>query len=170
MQHVDATMLRIIKALLWYPKFSAVFLFRCSSTLYRENKLAELPSRFFWLLNYYLHGCELSARAIVAPGFNVPHPHGVVVGMARIGKNTTILQHVTVGQRDYRSANPDDQKLPTIGEGVTIFVGAVVVGTVTIGDQATVGANAVVMQDVPPGCTAVGVPARILPPKEGSRS
>lgn len=85
----------------------------------------------------------------------MPHAHGIVIHpAARIGVNCTIFHQVTIGGRDaIRGA-------PVIGAGVLIGTGAKVLGGVVIGDGARIGANAVVLSDVPPGATAVGIPAK----------
>lgn len=82
---------------------------------------------------------------------------GVVIGHDTIiGKNTKILQNVTIGGRNGIRANP------IIGENVLIGAGACILGPVTIGDNVKIGANAVVITDIPDNKTAVGVPARII--------
>jgi len=86
----------------------------------------------------------------------LPHPTGVVIHRnAVIGSDCMLMQQVTLGQRA-------DGAAPVLGVGVYVGAGARVLGGVTIGDRARIGANAVVLIDVPPGCTAVGVPARVI--------
>jgi len=98
----------------------------------------------------------LSTRDI-GPGLFIAHGHGTSLSGSKIGANCYVHQGVTIGW-DYRS-----ERTPIIGDNVFIGAGAVIVGAVTIGDGARIGANAVVLSDVPPGATAVGVPARVLP-------
>lgn len=109
------------------------------------------------------HGVFLPPRQQVSLSTRFLHPACVVIGKAvRLGERVTIYQGVTLG-----GARRGDWKAGyyrLIGDDVTIFAGAVIVGAVTIGAQATIGANAVVLSDVPAGYTAVGAPARILPP------
>lgn len=108
------------------------------------------------------HGVFLPPRQQVPLSTRFPHPTGIVIGEGvRLGERVTIYQGVTLGgarRGDWQAGN-----YPTIGDEVTIFAGAVIVGAVRIGDKATIGANAVVLSDVPAGHTAVGAPARILP-------
>jgi serine acetyltransferase len=87
------------------------------------------------------------------------HPYCIVVNPAvQLGKNVTLFQGVTIGgKRTGRRAG-----VPTIGDDVVIYANAVVVGAITIGAGAQVGPGAVVYEDVPPGCTVVGNPARPL--------
>lgn len=104
------------------------------------------------------YGIYLSPVAAIGEDLALPHPVGIVIGDGvRIGDGVTIYQNVTIGRRN--ATFPD---YPVVENGSTIFAGAVVAGAVRIGRNATVGANAVVISDVPDGATVVGVPARIL--------
>lgn len=100
-------------------------------------------------------GCQ------IGPGLQIVHPVGVVVGYsAIIGKSCTLMQQTTLGQLniDGGPAAPN----PTLGDGVIVSAGAKILGGVNIGENSVIGANSVVLKDVPAGCTAVGVPAKIL--------
>lgn len=106
-----------------------------------------------------LSGCYISAKASIAGGLHMPHPTGVVIGEGVVlGRNATIFQNVTIGSGDLGAG-----AYPIIGDNVTIFANAVIVGAIRIGDGAKIGAGAIVLQDVPAGRTAVGNPARLLP-------
>lgn len=94
----------------------------------------------------------------IGPGLFVQHGFATIVAAARVGANCWVNQQVTIG---FDSADAR----PTLGDNVSVGAGAKVLGAVTLGDRVRVGANAVVLTDVPAGCTAVGVPARILPPR-----
>lgn len=98
------------------------------------------------------------ASSDIGPGLFVQHGFATIVAAERVGANCWINQQVTIG-----FDRPDAR--PVLGDNVTVYAGAKVLGAVKIGDGARIGANAVVREDVPAGCTAVGVPARILPPK-----
>lgn len=99
---------------------------------------------------------DLDIRASIGRGLKLPHPGGVVIHPnAVVGEDCMIMQQVTIGQL----ASGD---VPIIGNGVYVGAGAKILGKVVVGDKARIGANAVVLKDVPAGCTAVGVPARIL--------
>ena len=85
------------------------------------------------------------------------HATGIIIGaFAVVGDEVTILQNVTIGRKQ---SEPD--RAPKIGRGVLLSAGSTIVGDISIGDFAKIGAGAVVEHDVPPGCTAVGVPARL---------
>jgi len=94
----------------------------------------------------------------IGPGLFIQHGFATIVAASRVGANCWINQQVTIG-----FINPEDR--PVIGDGVFVHAGAKVLGAVHLGDGCVVGANAVVLKDVPAGFTAVGVPARLLPPK-----
>ena len=94
------------------------------------------------------------------------HPYGIIISSnVRLGKNVSVFQGVTIGtKREGRRAGS-----PVIGDDVCIFPNAVVIGKITIGAGATIGPGSVVVDDVPPGVTVVGNPARQLQTRNGSR-
>jgi serine O-acetyltransferase len=123
---------------------------------------ARGPWRYWWVLQHrfwsVVTGADIPLTARIGGGLLMPHPNGIVIHPdAEIGANCLIFQQVTIG---LVRASP---QAPRIGAGVDIGAGAKVLGPVTLGDGAQIGANAVVLGDVPPGATAVGVPARVLP-------
>lgn len=109
-------------------------------------------------VNHVVTGADIAWQAEVGPGFNLLHPTGVVIGkLVKIGANCKIQDGVTIGGK-----GGDNDGHPTIGEGVTIGCGAKLLGPIEVGDGAVIGANAVVLRDVPGYATAVGVPARTI--------
>jgi serine O-acetyltransferase len=119
--------------------------------------------RKYWKLRHLLlsviTSSEFDPNATIGERLMLPHPNGVVVhGEAVIGDDCMIMQQVTIGQLS-------DIYTPVIGSRVYIGAGAKVLGKVVIGDGARIGANAVVLCDVPANWTAVGIPARLIPPK-----
>ena len=143
--------------------FLAVFLYRLASLCVRSGK--SLPLRvatsFFWRLNILLSSCDISPRAVIGAGLKIPHPVGVTVGHARVGKNVMLMQNSTLGLRWFNIDENDPINYPVLGDKVIICAGAQVLGPVTVNDGAIVGANSVVTHDVPAGHVAVGVPAHI---------
>jgi serine O-acetyltransferase len=137
----------------------ATILHRFAFVLWR-NKIPILPGMVS-RLNLTLHGFDVPCRIRVGPGFYVPHPVGTVIMAKTIGSNVTLVSAVTIGMRNV-------PEFPTIGNGVLIGAGARVLGGITIGDNVNIGANAVVVTDVPEGATAVGIPARIIPARSSS--
>jgi serine acetyltransferase len=95
MDKSEISVFKFLRAMILTPRFTAAFYFRCSSFLYKKGKIGKFFSRIFWMLNYYLNGCEIAQKAIIGAGLNLPHPHGIVLGATKIGNNATILQNVT---------------------------------------------------------------------------
>lgn len=141
------------------PRMLPVVLIRLSEFFFerRLGALAKLCS----MANVAVFGIESSPQVKIGGGLFLPHTVGTVLGAESIGDNATILQGVTLG-----TAEPDNgftlALRPVIGNNVTIGAGAKVIGCVIVGDHAKIGANAVVLQDVPAYCVAVGVPARVI--------
>ena len=114
---------------------------------------------FFNKLNAICNNCIIGRGAEFGPGFVLIHATGVVInGTVKGGSNVFIEHQVTIGAERRAS--------PVIGSDVFIGAGAKVIGAVTIGDGARIGANAVVIEDVPSHCTVVGIPARIVRRRE----
>ncbi len=143
-----------------HPRFAPVALLRCAQTLHARGwrRLAKL----FSLLNVLLFGLEVPATLAIGPGLIITHTNGIVLGAGAIGSNVTIYQQVTIGalEADFRF---DPLLRPVIEDNVVLAAGAKILGTVRVGSGSTVGANAVVLADVPPGHIAIGVPARVQP-------
>lgn len=113
-------------------------------------------SRVRWMWWSFVTQSDIEPRATLGRRLMLPHPNGVVIHEdAVIGDDCMIMQQVTIGMIG-------TGEVPTIGNRVYIGAGAKIIGKITVGDDARIGANAVVTTDVPPFCTAVGVPARIL--------
>jgi serine O-acetyltransferase len=104
-------------------------------------------------------GIEIHPGAQIGEGLFIDHGAGVVIGeTAQIGNNVTIYQHVTLGG----TGKHIGKRHPTIGDNVVIGAGAKVLGPFTVGEGAKIGASAVVLKEVPPYCTVVGNPGRIV--------
>jgi serine O-acetyltransferase len=131
-------------------------LLRISRNLDRNSTLRRIM-----FLRMQRYGIYISANARIDEGLKLPHPVGIVIGEGvAIGKNVKIFQNVTLGGA--RIGDAKNMNYPIIGDNVVIFAGAVIVGNIRIGDNSTIGANSVVLNDVPSGATCVGVPGRIL--------
>jgi serine O-acetyltransferase len=117
------------------------------------QKLAVLRHRIWSVAT----GADIPLNSRIAGGLLLPHPNGVVVHPnSEIGPNCLLFQQVTLGTVHASSA------VPILGGNVVVGAGAKLLGGITIGDHALIGANAVVLQDVPAGARAVGIPARIV--------
>jgi serine O-acetyltransferase len=123
----------------------------------RFKRIFILPLSF-WQKTFY--GCEISPYAHIGTNFRLMHPLGVVIGQdARIGNNVRIWQQVTLGSH----GKPGEKwAYPVVEDNVKIFAGAKIIGNVRIGKNSVIGANAVVIKDVPPDSVAVGVPAKVI--------
>jgi serine O-acetyltransferase len=143
-----------IRLALVYPGLRATLLHRLAYATHR----ARLPIVPMLLtnLNLSLHGFDIPPHIEVGPRFYVPHPVGTVVMARRIGAGCTLVSGITIGMR-----RGDD--FPVLGDDVYVGAGARILGQIALGDRAQVGANAVVLKDVPADHVAVGVPATIRP-------
>ena len=107
----------------------------------------------------WLTGIEIHPGATILRRFFIDHGMGVVIGeTAEIGDDCTLYHGVTLGGTSWNKG----KRHPTLGKGVVVGAGAKILGPIVIGDGARVGSNAVVVKDVPPGATAIGIPARII--------
>lgn len=139
----------------------AVVLLRISQFLAQKKILWRLAS-YIKFLNEILTGLECHLSAEIGEGIFVAHACGIVIGEGAIlGKKVIIYSGVTLGAR-YRGSNEKGRRYPIIEDEVTVYTGAKLIGPIVVGRGAIIGANAVVLTDVPPGSVAVGVPARIL--------
>jgi serine O-acetyltransferase len=151
----DPAITRLLPPLINFKGYIALQAFRVSNWLWRSNRFdlaLLLQSESADSLQVSIHP---SAR--IGTSVFLDHATGIVVGaFAEIGDEVTILQNVTVGRKDSLVGSA-----PRIGRGVLLSTGATLLGDISIGDFAKIGAGAVVTMDVPAGCTAVGVPARL---------
>lgn len=147
-----------------YPGLHAVVLHRLSHGLWVRG--FKWLGRFVSHLSRWLTGIEIHPGAVIGERVFFDHAMGVVVGeTAEVGDGCTIYQGVTLGGTSlYKGA----KRHPTLGRNVVVSAGAKVLGGFTVGDNAKIGSNAVVIKPVPAGATAVGIPARIIPSKEGA--
>lgn len=153
----DPAAVNLIEVLLAYPGLHALWLHRLAHWLHRRG-LPVIP-RLIAHLNRFLTGIEIHPGAKIGQSIFIDHGMGVVVGeTAEIGDNVTLYQGVTLGG----TGKERGKRHPTVGNGVVIAAGAKLLGAITIGDGAKIGAGAVVLHDVPPNSTAVGVPAKVV--------
>ncbi len=140
-----------------HPEYRLVVYYRLYSHWYNKGIFKKFLSKLLWLRAVRNTGCYISPKAKIGKGLRLPHASGIVIGDgARIGEHVTIYQNVTIGTKD------GTEKYPSVGDGAILFAGACLIGDIEINNHAIIGANAVVLKDVPENCTAVGVPAKIL--------
>lgn len=147
-----------------YPGLHAIWAHRGLHKLW-QHKSGRVPARLLSQVVRAATGVEIHPGATIGRRFFIDHAHGVVIGeTAEIGDDVMLYHQVTLGGRSLKQ----EKRHPTVGDHVTIGAGAKVIGPVTIGDGSSVGANAVVVKDVPAASVAVGVPAVVKTPKSGA--
>lgn len=144
------------EVILLYSGLHAIVFYRMAHFLF-QAKIPFLP-RFLSQIARFLTGIEIHPAASIGQGFFIDHGIGVVIGETTIiGDNVTLFQGVTLGG----TGKEKGKRHPTIGNNVVVGAGAKVLGNIEIGDNSYIGANAVVVKDVPENSTVVGVPGRI---------
>lgn len=147
----------LLDVLLLDSGFQALMLYRTGHTLRRWG-VPLLPA-LCRRLSIAFCGIDILPQAVIGGGCYIPHGVGLVVGgKTVIGVDCTLLQGVTLGEARF-----DSDVCPTVGAGVTVGAGAKILGGIHIGDRATIGAGAVVLDDVPAEHVAIGVPAKTQP-------
>jgi serine O-acetyltransferase len=140
-----------------YPGVHAVWGHRISHWLWQRG--ARLAARAFAELTRILTGVEIHPGAVLGAGLFIDHATGVVIGeTAEVGEDVTIFHGVTLGGTGVETG----KRHPTVGDRVTIGAGAKVLGPIKLGDDSRIGANAVVVKEVPSSAVVVGVPGQII--------
>ena len=151
----DPAAANIVEALTCYSGLHAVLIHRMTHFLFKEG-LPVIP-RIISQINRFLTGIEIHPAAQIGEGFFIDHGAGVVIGeTSEIGDNVTLYQGVTLGG----TGKETGKRHPTLEDGVTVGAGAKVLGSITVGENAKIGAGSVVIHDVPPNSTVVGNPGR----------
>ncbi len=146
-----------IEVFLLYPGIQAVFRHRIAHFFYKHNM--KFIARLISQVSRFWTGIEIHPGATIGKGLFIDHGMGVVIGeTAVIGDNCTIYQGVTLGG----TGKERGKRHPTLGNNVMVGSGAKVLGPFTVGDNSKIAAGAVVLSEVPPNSTCVGVPARIV--------
>lgn len=140
-----------------YPSFKAIMRHRVAHWLY-EHKHYFL-ARWYSQRTVRKTGIEIHPGAVIGKGLFIDHGNGVIIGETTIiGDNVTLYQGVTLGG----TGKEQGKRHPTIGNNVMISAGAKVLGSFTVGENSKIGAGSVVLSEVPPNCTVVGVPGRVV--------
>ena len=140
-----------------YPSFKAMMMYRVAHKWYKSG-------HYFWarwLSQKAVRktGIEIHPGAQIGKGLFIDHGSGVIIGETTIiGDNCTLYQGVTLGG----TGKEQGKRHPTLGNNVMVSAGAKVLGSFTIGDNCKIGAGSVVLEEVPPNCTVVGIPGRIV--------
>lgn len=146
----------LIEVLLCYPGLHAVIAHRISHGLYKKGFI--LFPRIISNISRFFTGIEIHPGAKIGKRLFIDHGMGVVIGeTTEIGDDVTIYQGATLGG----TGKEKGKRHPTIGNNVVISSGAKILGPFKVGDNSKIGAGSVVLKEVPPNCTVVGVPGRI---------
>ena len=142
---------------LLYPSFRVMLSYRKAHRLYlkghyfRARRISQKAAR--------KTGIEIHPGAVIGKGFFIDHGSGVIIGeTAIIGDNVTLYQGVTLGG----TGKETGKRHPTLCDNVMVSAGAKIIGSFTVGENSKIGAGSVVLKEVPPNCTVVGVPGRIV--------
>ncbi len=142
---------------LLYPSFRVMLSYRKAHKQYlkghyfRARRISQKAAR--------KTGIEIHPGAVIGKGFFIDHGSGVIIGETTvIGDNVTLYQGVTLGG----TGKETGKRHPTLCDNVMVSAGAKIIGSFTIGENSKIGAGSVVLEEVPPNCTVVGVPGRIV--------
>ncbi len=140
-----------------YPSFRAIIRYRIAHYLYKKQHY--FLARWYSQRTVRKTGIEIHPGATIGKGLFIDHGHGVVIGeTAIVGDNVTLYQGVTLGG----TGKEHGKRHPTVGNNVMISAGAKILGSFTIGENSKIGAGSVVLSEVPPNSTVVGVPGRVV--------
>ncbi|SHK50989.1 serine O-acetyltransferase EpsC [Tepidibacter formicigenes] len=152
-----------LEVLFNYPGLHAILIHRLAHFLYKKGFF--VTARIISTISRFLTGIEIHPGAKIGKRLFIDHGMGIVIGeTAEVGDDVTIFHGSTLGG----TGKDTGKRHPTVGNNVIISAGAKVLGPIEIGDNSKIGANAVVLKDVPNNCTVVGIPARIVR-KDGIR-
>ena len=154
----------VVEIIFAYPGVHALFIYRLAHWLWLRHFF--LLGRLCSHAGRFLTGIEIHPGATIGRRFFVDHGMGVVIGeTAEVGDDVTLYHGVTLGGTTWKKG----KRHPTIGNNVVIGTGAKVLGPVRIGDNTRIGANSVVVNDIPPNSVVVGIPGKIVFRVEGDR-
>ena len=140
-----------------YPAFRVMLSYRRAHRLYENGHF--LLARYISQRAARKTGIEIHPGAVIGKGFFIDHGSGVIIGETTIiGDNVTLYQGVTLGG----TGKETGKRHPTLCDNVMVSAGAKILGSFTIGENSKIGAGSVVLEEVPPNCTVVGVPGRIV--------
>ncbi|PPR34717.1 MAG: Serine acetyltransferase [Alphaproteobacteria bacterium MarineAlpha6_Bin4] len=146
-----------LEIFLCYPGLHAIFFHKIANMIWKLR--LKLISRIFSNISRFLTGVEIHPAVSIGKNLFIDHGMGIVIGETTIiGDNVSIYQGVTLGG----TKSVKKKRHPTINDNVVIGAGAKILGPINIGKNSKIGANSVVIKDVPSNTTVIGIPARII--------
>lgn len=153
-----------LEVLTTYPGVHALMIHRISHRLWRRGW--RYSARFLSFIARMVSNVDIHPGATIGARFFIDHGAGVVIGeTAVIGDDVTLYHGVTLGGTSWKKG----KRHPTLGNGVMVGAGAKILGNITLGDHSRVGANSVVVEDVPESCTVVGIPGKVVRLREAGK-
>lgn len=141
-----------------YPGVHALWFHRLAHRMWNKSHALRFPARFLSEIARSLTGVEIHPGAVLGRRFFIDHGMGVVIGeTAEVGDDVLMFHTSTLGGRTMAKG----KRHPTVGDRVVIGAGAKILGPILVGEDAQIGANAVVVKDVAPGTVVVGIPAKV---------
>lgn len=160
----DPAARNILEVLTTYPGIHALLIHRIAGKLW--NKGWRFSARLLSFVSRFLTNIDIHPGATIGRRFFIDHGAGVVIGeTAVIGDDVTLYHGVTLGGTSWNKG----KRHPTLGNKVMVGAGAKILGNITVADNCRVGANSVVVEDVPAGCTVVGIPGKVVRVKEAGK-
>lgn len=152
------TPIKLIAGIFIGSTFFLIALYRLSNWFSNSN--LHFVANVLINIERILYSCEIDASSEIGPGLRIVHSVGIVIGpRVIVGQNFRLHQNVTIGMRGRMN---EEWITPRIGNNVTIYAGAAVLGRITIGDNVVIGANSVVIKNVPSNTIVAGVPAKVI--------
>lgn len=137
------------------PEANAIYLIRKKQYYEELGGIGRILARFYHVKLMRRYGIHITEGTKIGKGLRIAHPTGIVVTLCNIGENFTIYQNCTIGQKFWKSG-----MFPTIGNHVTMYANSTIIGAVTVEDNVTIGAGAVLLSDASEGGTYCGAPAK----------
>lgn len=154
----------VFEVLFCYPGFHAILFYRLGHWFWKHKMF--FIGRFTSHIGRFLTGIEIHPGAQIGRKFFIDHGMGVVIGeTAEVGDNVTLYHGVTLGGTTWKKI----KRHPTIGNNVVVGTGAKILGPITIGDNTRIGANSVVVSEIPPNSVVVGIPGKVVFRVEGDK-